>query len=120
MRLVVFFNAKLAIVDAWRRGDKDLPDDVPVLADPDAIVYDALGTERKGNYASLMRGSVGPLFKSMREGRFAHATRADMLRLGADVAVRADGEIAKLHLAKSMDDRLPIGELIAAVEPAVA
>lgn len=120
VQLVVFFNARLPLVEAWRRGDKELPEDIPVLADPDAVLYEALGTERKSNYASLMRGSLGPMWKSMREGRFAHATRADMLRLGADVAVRADGEIAKLHLATSMDDRIPISELIAALEPAVA
>jgi hypothetical protein len=113
--LVIFFNAKLPLVEAWRRTQKDLPADIPVLADPDATVYDALGTERKSNYASLMRGSLGPLWKSAREGRFAHATRADMLRLGADVAVRPDGEIAKLHIAHSMDDRVPVRELVDAL-----
>jgi hypothetical protein len=38
-----------------------------------------------------------------------------MLRLGADVAVRPDGEIAKLHLASSPDDRLAFAELVGAL-----
>ena len=113
--MVVFFNADLRLVESWRGRDDEIPDELAVLADPRATVYDALGTERKGNYVSLMRGSIGPALKSAREGRIARATRADMLRLGADVAVRADGEIAKLHLAGSPDDRLPISELVAAL-----
>jgi hypothetical protein len=42
-------------------------------------------------------------------------TRADMLRLGADAAVDASGEIVLLHVASSPDDRLPIEDLIDAV-----
>jgi hypothetical protein len=38
-----------------------------------------------------------------------------MLRLGADVAVRADGEIAALHRARNPDDRLAISDLVAAL-----
>lgn len=113
--MVIFFNAELPLVESWRGRDDEIPDDLPALADPEAIVYKALGTKRAGNYVSLMRGSIGPVLKSAREGRFARATSADMLRLGADVAVRADGEIAKLHLAGSPDDRLPISDLVAAL-----
>ena len=110
-RIVIFFNAPLRMVEAWRRGVDWLPDEIDVLADPDATLYDALGTQRKSGYLSLMRGQIGPVLKSAREGKFARPTSADMLRLGADVAVGADGEILKLHLATSPEDRLEIREL---------
>jgi hypothetical protein len=113
--MVIFFNAPVRMVEAWRRGVDWLPDEIAVLADPDATLYEALGTQRKSGYVSLMRGQVGPALKSAREGKFARLTRADMLRLGADVAVRADGEIAKLHLATSPEDRIDVGELVAAL-----
>ena len=63
-----------------------------------------------------MTKAVGGALKSAREGIFAKPTRADMLRLGADVAVDADGDILLLHLAGSPDDRLPIADLIAAID----
>jgi hypothetical protein len=113
--MVIFFNAPLRMVEAWRRGVDWLPDEIDVVADPDATLYDALGTQRKSGYLSLMRGQVGPALKSAREGKFAHLTRADMLRLGADVAIGADGEILKLHLATSPEDRIEMRELVAAL-----
>jgi hypothetical protein len=114
-RFVIFFNAELPMVEAWRRKTDWIWDDVSVLADPEATVYKALGTNRPRTYAGLMRGSVGALAKSAREGKFARITSADMLRLGADVAVRPDGSIAKLHLASSPDDRIAVSELQAAL-----
>jgi hypothetical protein len=112
---VIFFNAELPLVESWRRGTDWLADDVPVLADPDATVYDALGCKRASSYMGLMRGQIGPVLRSAREGKLARPTSADMLRYGADVAVAADGEIAMLHLAGSPDDRVNVSELQAAL-----
>jgi len=109
--LVVFFNASAELVASWRSG-AEIPDDLPVVADPAATLYDDLGTVRRGNYLSLARGSIGAVIRSAGEGRLPHATSADMLRLGADVAVRADGEIAQLHLASTPDDRVPVPALV--------
>lgn len=113
--LVVFYNAPHKMVEAWRRDTSELPDDLMVVSDPTATVFEALGTRRARNYLALARGSTGPALRSLREGRLPKATRADMLRLGADVAVRDDGTIAKLHLADSPDDRLPVPDLVGAL-----
>jgi hypothetical protein len=111
--LVVFYNAEVGLIESWRGKGADLPGDLTVLADPSAGVYKALGTTRQ-SYAKLLTNSVGGAVRSAREGRLPRLTSADMQRLGADAAVRADGEIAKLHLASSPDDRLPLSALVAA------
>ncbi len=112
--LVVFYNAGMELLQEWRGKGADLPDDLQVLADPEAELYEALGTTRVG-YGKLLAGSVGGAVRSAREGRFPRLTATDMQRLGADVAVRPDGEIAKLHLASSPEDRIPVAELVAAL-----
>ena len=112
-RLVVAYNADPKLVGAWVR-EAEPPDDVLVGADPDAVLYEELGTTRQG-WAPLMAKSLVGGLKSAKEGIMPHATRADMQRLGADVAIRADGEIALLHLASSPDDRVEPEELIAAL-----
>ncbi len=112
--LVVFYNARMELLQEWRGKGADLPEDLDVLADPGAELYKALGTTRIG-VGKLLAGSVGGAVRSAREGRFPRLTATDMQRLGADVAVRPDGEIAELHLATSPDDRIPVGELVAAL-----
>ena len=113
--LVVFYNADLSLVEEWFAGaGAYAPRDLRVVADPAATVYEAIGTRRQ-DPVRLIAGSIVGGLKSARQGLLPKATRADMLRLGADVAVRPDGEIALLHLASSPDDRLPIDELIAAL-----
>ena len=102
---MIFANAKL---DVAREYDFD------VLADPRAEVFNALGTKRTSAGPLVARSVVGGL-KSLREGMVPRATRADMLRLGADAAVDADGEIVLLHIATGADDRRDPRELIAAL-----
>ena len=107
--LVVFYNAKPELL----RGH-EMPDALHVLADPRRQVYDGLGTTRMSKLA-LMTSQLVPGAKALAKGEIPQATRSDMQRLGADAAVRADGEIALLHLATSPDDRLDPAELIAAL-----
>lgn len=85
-----------------------------MLADRRAEVFEAIGTER-ASAVGLITRSLGGAVRSLREGMLPHATKADMLRLGADAAVDAQGEVVLLHLAKSADDRLPPERLIAAL-----
>ncbi len=113
--LVVFYNAELELIESWLRRTDWVPDEVAVVADPRASLYDELGTIRRDNYLSLARGSVGAALKSAAQGRIPHATSADMLRLGADAAVRSDGEIATLHRASAPQDRVPMPELVASL-----
>lgn len=110
--IVLFYNAHPKLVAAWRRQAEDVPADLVVVADPDASLYEGLGTQRT-NAAALAVRSIGSGMRAIASGRMPKATSADMLRLGADVAVRPDGTIAKLHLASSPADRLPLAELVA-------
>lgn len=112
-RLLVAFNADRPLVEEWAR-EAEPPDGVLVGADPGAVLYEALGTTRQGVVPLLAKSMLGGL-RSATQGMFPHQTRADMQRLGADVAVRADGEIALLHLAESADDRIGPEALIAAL-----
>jgi hypothetical protein len=107
--LVVFYNAKPELL-----AQHEPPDALHVLADPRRQVYDPLGTTRMSKLA-LLTTQVVPGAKALAKGELPQATRSDMQRLGADVAVRADGEIALLHRATSPDDRLDPAELIAAL-----
>lgn len=113
--LVVFFNAPLGLVESWRTQDDRIPDDLTVVADPTAGLYEALGTIRRQNPLELVPGSIGPLFGAAARGRLPKLTRADMLRLGADVVVRPDGEIARLHRARNPADRVALPDLVAAL-----
>lgn len=112
--LVVFFNAKPELVESWRESDP-IPEGIAVLADPRARLYTALGTVRRDSALGLARGSLRPSVKAIASGRLPKLTSADMLRLGADVAVRDDGEIARLHRAATPDDRVELAELVAAL-----
>lgn len=85
--------------------------ELDVLADPRAGVFKAIGTERASPVGLITKGMAGAV-KSLRQGLVPHATKADMLRLGADAAVDAEGEIVLLHLAKDADDRLPPERLV--------
>jgi hypothetical protein len=107
--LVVFYNAKPELL-----AQHEPPDALHVLADPRRQVYDPLGTTRMSKLA-LLTTQVVPGAKALAKGELPQATRSDMQRLGADVAVRADGEIALLHRATSPDDRLDPAALIAAL-----
>jgi hypothetical protein len=111
--VVVFYNADIELVRSWWR-DSGIEDELRVAADPDAGFYEALGTKRT-NPVALTAGSLGAALKSARKGLIPRATRADMLRLGADIAVRADGELALRHIAGSPDDRLPVEQLLDAL-----
>lgn len=107
--LVIFYNAKPALLEAH-----EMPAALHVLADPRRAVYDPLGTTRMSKLA-LVTTQIVPGAKALAKGEIPQATRSDMQRLGADVAVGADGEIALLHRATSPDDRLDPAELIAAL-----
>jgi hypothetical protein len=107
--LVVFFNAKPDVI----RGS-EIPEALHVLADPRRKVYDPLGTTRI-SLLDLSLSSALAGARALAAGELPKATRADMQRLGADAAVRADGEIALLHRATSPDDRLDPADLIAAL-----
>jgi hypothetical protein len=116
MPLVVFYNADLSLVQEWADAHPDVAGRMRVVADRRGEVYRALGTRRQ-DPVRLMTSSIGPGLKSLRQGLLPKATRADMLRLGADVAIDAEGEITRLHLASSPDDRLGPEELLGVLQP---
>lgn len=107
------FNADAEMVDSWRRK-ADLPEAVLVVADPEASLYRELGTERQDPVSLVLKSIKGGI-RSAGQGLLPRATRTDMLRLGADVAVDANGDITLLHRATGADDRLPVERLVEAV-----
>ena len=111
---MIFYNADPSLVQEWVDAHPDVADGLRVVADADGVVYRALGTRRQ-DPVRLIGGSVLAGLKSARQGLVPKLTRADMLRLGADAAVDASGEIVLLHVASSPDDRVPIEDLIDAV-----
>ena len=114
MPLVIFYNADLALVEDWVAAQPAVAGAArAVVADERALVYEALGTTRQDPVRLVAKSVVGGM-KSLAKGMVPKATRADMLRLGADVAVGADGEILLLHRATSPDDRLPVEQLLTA------
>ena len=114
MPLVVFYNADISVAQEWADGHPDIAAAVrAVVADRRAEVYSPLGTKRT-DPVRLIGGSVVAGLKSARRGLLPRATRADMLRLGADAVVDAEGEVVFLHLADSPDDRVAPGQLLTA------
>lgn len=114
--LIVFYNAAPELIGRWFERS-DLPRDLRVASDPDASLYDAIGTTRQA-WAPLLAHGVVTGLKALRAGFVAKATNADMQRLGADVVVDASGEVRFLHLAKETDDRTSPERLLNELEAA--
>ena len=111
--IAVFFQADPDYVDMWF-AKSSLPQDLPVASDPDAELYTALGTVR-ASWRTLLLGSPKPMIEAWRNGHRPLASGQDYQRMGADVAVRADGEVALLHVCKVATDRVPTQQLVAAL-----
>jgi hypothetical protein len=111
--IAVFFQADPAYVDMWFPRST-LPPDLPVASDPDAGLYRDLGTMR-ASWRTLLLGSPRPMIEAWRNGYRPTASGQDYQRMGADVAVTADGEVALLHVCKDATDRVPTADLVAAI-----
>ena len=85
-----------------------------VVADPERVLYTALGARRpKPTWVLRPRVATSGL-RALLAGERVSVTRGDdALQLGADVVVDQEGQIAFLHLASDATDRTPPGELIA-------
>jgi hypothetical protein len=85
-----------------------------VVADPERVLYTALGARRpKPTWVLRPRVAASGL-RALLAGERVSVTRGDdALQLGADVVVDQEGQIAFLHLASDATDRTPPGELIA-------
>lgn len=115
--LVLFFNADAGYTEMWTRRMKengDLPADLTVAIDPDATLYRDLGTVR-GGYLDDVLSTPGMLWRSRAHVRKWRLTRSDMLRMGADVAVRPDGGIALRHVCADPEDRADPAAVVAAL-----
>ena len=114
MPLVVFYNADVSVAQEWADEHPQVAGSVrAVVADRRGEVYRALGTKRTDPVRLIGRSLLAGA-KSARQGILPKATKADMLRLGADAVVDADGEIVFLHLADTPDDRVPVEQLLTA------
>lgn len=118
--IVVFFPTPLSHVEAWRAAHPEMAHLVAV-ADPDVALYGPLGTKRVSLW-HLARRNTRSTLRELRRGNAPKLTRADMLRLGADVVVDANGSISRLHLCDDATDRLSPSLVVDALAatPAVA
>jgi peroxiredoxin len=124
--IVLFFNADLAYTRMWVAKSVEeghLPADLQVAVDSDAELYEAIGTVRRGLVGSLVGGlrqTLGSLWRSRAHIGKWRLTSNDMLRMGADVAVRADGTIALRHVCADPEDRADPHHVVAALREQAA
>jgi hypothetical protein len=111
--LVVFFQAAGWIAEKWFADTEAMPRDLLVVADESGDVYLGLGTNRPSWYGLLFHGAKGAMGRAKAAGFKVKASRSDMRRMGADIVVDANGDIAFLHLAEHADDRVDPAELVA-------
>lgn len=116
--MIVFFNSKVEYTTAWAK-QSDLPQDLTIAIDPDAMFYEALGTIRGGLVDQTMSG-LGQLWRARNDIRKWRLTNNDMLRMGADVGVAPDGQIAFKHICRNPEDRADPRAVIAALASAAA
>lgn len=115
--VVLFFNAGVAYTTTWverAKASGDLPADLRVAMDPDAALYRELGTVR-GRVLDEVGQTLGSLWRARGHVRRWRLTRNDMLRMGADVVVAADGTILLRHLCRNPEDRAAPSRLVAAL-----
>jgi AhpC/TSA antioxidant enzyme len=95
----------------------------PILLDRDHTAYERFGLGRAPLTELLkpsgwMRGYV----REVREGNVRGAVLSrpgrDMLQLGGDFVIDADGIVALAHPSAEIDDREPVGALVRALEKA--
>lgn len=99
---------------AWR--DERGLQSALVIADPELTLYRTLGARRPAPLWALRPRVVVAGLKALLRRESVGFTRGDdTLQLGADVVIDGEGHIALLHLANDAADRVPPGELIAAM-----
>jgi len=88
-----------------------------VIADPERMLYKALGARRPKPLWVLRPRVAAVGIRAILAGDRPGVTKGDdTLQLGADVVVDKDGQIAFLHLASDAADRTPPAELVAVVQ----
>jgi peroxiredoxin len=120
--VVLFFNSGVEYTQKWTEqavAGGQLPGDLTVAIDPAATLYEELGTIRSGmvEHPAKVLGSLWRARSHIGQWRL---TPNDMLRMGADVAVRADGEIALRHICRDPEDRADPAAVIEALRVEVA
>ena len=87
-----------------------------VIADPDRVLYRALGARRPRPLWILRPRVAWAGMRAVLAGEGVGVTKGDdTLQLGADVVVDQEGRIAFLHLASDAADRTSPAELIKVV-----
>ncbi|MCW2925126.1 MAG: AhpC/TSA antioxidant enzyme, partial [Thermoleophilia bacterium] len=91
-----------------------LPTEFVVVADADQSLYDAFGTlrlERARDLRVRARNLLTTGLRHVLRGGRLKRPGQDLLQLGGDAVVDADGQVAWLHRAARPDDRVPVDEL---------
>jgi hypothetical protein len=95
----------------------------PILLDGDHSAYERFGLGRAPLTELLkptgwMRGYVRELRAGNVRGAVLSRPGNDMLQLGGDFVIDADGMVVLAHPSAEIDDRAPVGALVRALEGA--
>jgi hypothetical protein len=119
--IVLFFNADVDYVRRWveHSVDKgDIPADLTVAMDPDARLYEEVGTIR-GSLLDQALHAGGSLWRARKHIRKWRLSSNDMLRMGADVAISPGGEIALRHICQDPEDRAAPDDVLVALRATI-
>jgi AhpC/TSA antioxidant enzyme len=95
----------------------------PILLDRDHSAYERFGLGRAPVTELLkptgwMRGYLREVRAGNVRGAMLSRPGRDMLQLGGDFVIDADGIVALAHASSEIDDRAPVGALVRALENA--
>jgi NAD(P)-dependent dehydrogenase (short-subunit alcohol dehydrogenase family) len=114
--LVIVGNGAARYAAAFRE-DLALPDDVPLLVDPELRAYRAAGL-RRGRLEALSPRVPLHALRALRGGFRQHSIEGDPWQLGGVFALRPGGALVFRHVSAEAGDHPPLSELLDALEGA--
>jgi peroxiredoxin len=115
--VVAVFESPVASIHA-HVGKQDPP--FPVIADPDAVLYDLYGVEESADKVqrTIARPETAGIIRLAAEAgfRLAHEEGANMNRMPADFLIGPDGLVRLAHYAEFVTDHLPFAEIKACLD----
>jgi len=91
----------------------------PVLSDPGRRAYQALGLQEGPSHRIFGLATIWTYVRSLFQGRWPRVPRANVLQLGGDVIIDANGIIAFLYKSRDPADRPPVAMLLDAVRRSI-
>ncbi len=112
--LVIVGNGVPAFARAFA---EDLALDAPLLVDPELHAYRAAGL-RRGRAAALSPRLAFNAVRALRAGHRQQSVQGDAWQLGGVFVIRPSGDVTFAHRSREAGDHAPVGEILAALDPA--